>query len=404
MTLEVRGTLLSVGELSETSLTAPTSPKTSTSLSDTLLEIFRWQDAGQDRYGWLDLAGNGIPIFELEASNAPALRQSGQPRDWRRFTWQDPDANNRATLNISVPAAIRVELPASLQICVSFDQGIVIPDALAHVYSAGFASGVASCWVISNFLDVAQVRTIDDPDLITPQRANLVAYPSYGTTPAAFDARLNLLADSIPLETEGVIRGWNAMARAKLTQDTALNDAIRAAIFSRFNWETLGEVTSYTISYLIGYYRARSINTPAIVGEDKVSLETLKRWSSDPNSPEAEMIRRGEQALCDIFAALLELEDVPGTRDANLNVHRFLIGFNRGLINSARDVFFRAVQLGYGIGYRYGFRNGYSRGYRDGYRAGFRAGLGNFLDDVVAITGNIRDIVRDVGRVVAIFG
>jgi hypothetical protein len=401
--LEIRDLLTLEGTL-DVQPRVPAKPQPTQNIGKLLERLFEWQDSAMDRYSWLDLAGDGIPIFQLEAINAPVLRASGVAREWNRFVWDDPNLNNRSTLNISVPAAIRAELPASLQICVSFDQGIIAPDALAHVYSAGFAVGAAAHWVLSNFQDDAVVKQIGDPDLITPLMAQITDYAQFGTTSLTFEARLAFLADSVPLETQGIIRGWNAIALARSTGDADLMKAIRGIIFSRFSWGSLGETTSYCLSYLIGYYRARALDGAPIPADAALSLETLRRLSADPTAPAYQSIAQGERDIGDIFAALLELTNVSASAEAKLNIHKFLIGFNRGLILSAPEIFYRAVQLGYGIGFRNGFRTGYTRGQKDGYRGGFRAGLGNFFDDIVQITGNVRKVAEVVGKVIGIFG
>lgn len=365
--------------------------------------LFKWDAAAAHRYAWQDLPGTGSMIAKSEGPNAPVLR--GTSKSWRRFNFGDLDLDSKTELQVSVPTQINPALPGEAQICVTFDPGIIVPDALAAIYSNGFASALAAGWVMNQFRN-GEPLPFNTPDLITPQKAELTNYASYGATIESFEKRVEQLADSVPLESHGMFQGWKS-AIALQTAPAVTQRAVKAALFSRFNWESLGMVTSHTLHYMLGFHRAGALAPPggAKGQPNDVSLATLNSWNAAPESEAGQQISQLESAIAELFENMLPLayaEDVPpGVR---ANIRSFLVGYNKGAVLASRDVFFEAVQLGYGIGFRFGFRQGYNRGYRDGYRGGFKAGLGDFLDDIVKITKNVKDIVGTVGKVISIFG
>jgi flagellar biosynthesis/type III secretory pathway protein FliH len=78
----------------------------------------------------------------------------------------------------------------------------------------------------------------------------------------------------------------------------------------------------------------------------------------------------------------------------------FLIGYQRGCIRGASDVFDLTLSVAYGIGYQDGFRVGYARGYADGYQAGYKDG-----QDVnwASVLHDVATIIDDAATVIAVF-
>ena len=182
--------------------------------------------------------------------------------------------------------------------------------------------------------------------------------------------------------------------------------AVWKAIHSRFTWEGIGQVTSYSLSYILGFLRAQEafsqLNAAAqkgVVSNPQTLINNVLEHLSTPQVDEI------ESKISDFYSALLNFLQSTASQNQEITARiiLFLRGYQNGILLSLAETFKTALRLGYGVGYSHGFRAGYEAGYADGYKAGSMAGLTKFLDDVIKIGTIAKGIFDDVVKIAAIF-
>lgn len=375
-------------------------------ISNLLFTIFdRWPSSASYRYCMQDLPGNGFPIAALLAPQAVRLRALGPAGETiQRFQWSGmANANSRALVAISVPAALNPALPAVDTICVAMDSGPVVPGLLAQIVSAGFASGLITR-VFLERLSGVRLKDLGQVDQIEARKAQLVDYAQYGATDGSFQTRMSVLAENIPLEAHGMFLGWEAAGKLPVGAigDPAY-DAVWSAICTRVSWKELGQICSHTLLYLLTFVRGQYIANEFGLRQGGNAQQLSDALGKLDSSPQAQKLAELENAMSELFSSVVDFLKGPDT-PVTVPIVQFLSGYHRGLLVSSKETFQTALKLGYGIGTRHGYRLGYERGLNDGFHRGFTAGLGDFLDDVVTVTNNIKSIVGTVGKIVSIFG
>lgn len=389
-------------------------PLVDSDIENCLKRLSTWDQFEAHPYGWQLFPGSDpVNIGLNQANKATQLRMNQGVVNWTRSPNAPADA--RFAIPVMVPMKMRNVLPDYLEICVACDGIGVIPDSMARVYASGFAGGVAAAFVFARVcqqLDISPPNISFDgssgeahlPDILTPlQKDELSGYQNYGiyrniTDPVeAYLERVRNYSESIPLEAQGLIWGWNDVCEAFRTNDVEKMKILADMVASRFSYYSLGQIFSHSLIYLQTFVLSSTISVAS--AGSTISLQALEAMADNDTKIRRDKIIESLEIVFDFF-----LGAAGKTSDPSVN--RFIEGYNAGLIKSTWDVFYLSLQLGYAVGYRNGFSQGYTRGYHDGrvagYARGFQAGLGNFLDDVVHIVDTVKGVTGDVAKVASV--
>jgi hypothetical protein len=404
---------------------------TQAEIKDNLSKLLEWRDSSPYFYYFFDLAG---PLQLKERYAARYNDMIGKNFGVRPYAIGNLDAQ----ITLIVPPELQV-LPNSDGMCVALDGfgGPPVPIPAAEMFSASFANGFVTRLVLGEYIRAwdAHGSKFSQDDLNFPIGMGSLPIPTafsqiasyqvihviFGQAagPPEYNLRTGLsrLLQDNSLQAAGLLWGWKAASELdqfRNNGDPQYYNAAFKLVRSRFSTEQIGEMTAYSLSYLIGYSKmavirqvelatggrrgARGGQISAVQGfargarggpisavqgaadQNAISAQNnaiLNRITQDRNADEAKQLLSSFYiAFLSEFSALAENSRLdPTDKQALLAASfAFLRGFQKGETDAADRVFQDVFTLAYGIGYKDGFQDGFTQGYASGYRDGYASG------------------------------
>jgi hypothetical protein len=250
------------------------------------------------------------------------------------------------------------------------------------------------------------------------------------------------------LQLAGILMGWRAgdalVAATGTTDGENAKTQIWRLIGYRYTTKEVGKMMGYVFMVLSGFLNNDRTNNvinynstsplPNPPENTPGSLPTLfsqfgnqlfmTRQSNKPNVIQ-EFVDRFYQLIEGEFYGIVENSAFVDPGDALMSYHAFMVGFVRGTVASADQLFDELYNEGYQagyqngyesglqIGYTNGFRDGYSQGFAGGYTVGYQngdaagfsagsssmGGLGNIINGISGVLGSASSILSDAGTV-----
>ena len=267
----------------------------------------------------------------------------------------------------------------------AFDNGLV-PIQVADQIEANFLNGLVTRLLLGQYEralklssnQVSFAQGVPVPSL--PKEYNLPASYATGT----YDDAVQLLLLNQPVQPMGIYLGWEAGEELDNLSggDEAFRDDVLQLLKNRFTPAQFGEMTSYTLNFLVGYVKCARIQAiaanPATANAANININDIfKSLSNDEEVISAKALLSGfHRAIMGEFYALSLNPTLSGPQRERMLASEaaFLNGFQAGTVSAADQVFRDVFALGYGYGYKDGFRDGYAQGYAAGWRDGYAAG------------------------------
>jgi hypothetical protein len=382
-------------------------------IRDHLRTLFSW-GGSQNYYFCFIMLPKQKDIQGLANVNFDSMVVGERKRDRKGWKinpyWTSEKAAPADQFATSPIGAITVRVPGDFErlgkkgICVVLDGlGTNVPIPAAEIFASYFAHGLVTRLVLGEYvkawknqganlslarLDFAKgTRPTRDID-VSSAYEEWSNYVDREKDVFDVDKGLSRLLIEENLQAAGILWGWKAAGELDELKgnDRKAWKAAWRLVKSRFSAEQMGELTAYTLNYLIGYVKvatlraklASAANAEPINKNFVRDLPTiLTNLSQEANVKEAkDLLTLMHDAFLLEFHALTIDNRLSDDRKKKLLgwSFAFIRGFQAGSVKAFDDVFNDVFHEGYRVGYQDGFRDGYAKGYADGYRDGYAVG------------------------------
>ncbi len=258
-----------------------------------------------------------------------------------------------------------------------------VPIPVADVVESNFLNGLVTRLILGHLSRLQQLpatgidfASIGNAVPQIPDEYNKAG--SYSVSAGTFEKATGDLLRDYPVQPMALFLGWKAGEEldALTGQNLDFRNDVWKLLIHRFSTAQLGEMTAYTLNYLVGYASCQRIQALAANNANPPARNTdipsiFASLSQDEGVNASKALLSGfHRTLVGEFYALTQNNKISASAKEVLlsNDAEFLNGFEAGTIAAADQIFRDVFQLAYGLGYKDGFRDGFAQGYATGWR------------------------------------
>ncbi|MGA2035592.1 MAG: hypothetical protein ABSG68_25365 [Thermoguttaceae bacterium] len=368
-------------------------------IRDEMKALFKWGEGARPYYYYLLSLPKPLKILDSHVTSFNAM--IGKDFLFDPYDNASIEANYRGpAITLIVPPELK-DLSEKHGICVKLDGfGDPLPVPAAEYFCAHFHNGFVTRLVLGEYvrawnkagthIEIESLNFASDAKK-QPIPAAFTQLSSYqtpkppGAPVESFDAGLEKLMEENDLASAGILWGWKAASELDAIRDKPGDqECFKAAwrlVRSRFSPRQMGQISAFTLHYLLGFARAASFrtSTPADANPQRDVSQILGRLAGESDVVAAKSLLTSfhDVFLTEFYAITVNNRLKPEDKEKLVaGYFDFIRGWESGSIQAGDDMFRRAFDLGYNYGFRDGFKDGYSRGYaagcRDGYATGYK--------------------------------
>lgn len=374
-------------------------------------DLFKWGPA-KNRYSAYFTLLPGQQSLKAD-NNGPVLAAAPNTTViYQPYGLQDKTIGLRVSLNTTLTglpqfsgAGLANAIFARLD---AFDNGYV-PLSVVDQIESNFLNGLVTRLMLGQY-----ERSLKNPaselswakNVPVPNLPKEFSQPASYTTGAFEDNVANLLRDH-PVQPMGMYLGWRAGEEldALSGEDEHFRQDVLTLLRGRFTPAQFGEMTAFTMKYLVGYVKCSRIQQIIIGGAAGAATPStndiaaiFKNLSNDDEvSASASLVSGFHRAVVGEFYALSLNTSLTGKKRERMlsSDAAFINGFEAGTVAASDQVFVDVFQLGFGIGYKDGFRDGYAQGYAAGWRDGYAAGYAQAWKEAQVVIDKLQQQLND---------